>query len=795
MNEHTLTLLSFGAVIEELKSYCSGEEARRLLETQGFYTQRREAEQALKPAVELRRLLDAGRNPPQLSLPDVGAFVFRLKKKGTLLDPQELAALAVFIGSSIGLKRFLTGEAPPPLKEIAREIPELDDLRRGIARVIDPEGNILDKKVPALAAIKARIKRIHAGIENLSRSYLHAEGNDRIWQSDLPTIKDGRTVLALKAQFKGRVKGIVHEVSGSGATIYIEPQEIVEQNNLLVIEENNYKQEVVKLIRALSDQVRERLHDIGVMLEKTAFLDALLAKARYARAHDCACAGIAEDRLELYEARHPLLGKSAVPITVTMDETCRVLIITGPNTGGKTVSLKTVGLLALMHQFGLEIPAREGSVLPVFDLVTADIGDEQSIEQSLSTFSSHMTTIAGITESATRRSLVLLDELGAGTDPEEGTAIAMAILDFLIGKGCRVIATTHHGILKNYGYTQSGVTNASVDFDPLSLIPTYKLIMGIPGESHALVIAARNGLGADIITRAKGYLNDERTDISRLIGELSRRQKDLFQLQEQQQQKQRIIEEKLKETERREQDLRRQEDELRERGLRELNELLSAGRKELERVIKEIRERRDVQENIEKGRQVIGALEEGVARESGRLTEASRRPRSGRERSGRPGSGEPDPGRSAEIGPGMTVVIAESGKRGTVVRRARGGGWVVDTDTARITLPAHELEPDEPRGPERVSVSISAAGADTLPVFELNVRGFRLAPAMRSVEKQLDAAVVRGVGSFTILHGKGHGILQQAIHEYLKNNPNVREYHFARPEEGGSGKTVVIMKT
>ncbi len=785
MNEHTISLLSFSAIIEELKSYCNGEEARRLLDKQGFHTQRREAEQALATAVELRRLLDSGRNPPQLSLPDIGAFVFRLKKKGTLLEPQELAALAVFIGSSTGLKRFLTGEAPPPLKEIARAIPDLEELKRGISRIIDPEGNILDKKVPALSAIKARIKRIHGEIENLSRSYLHAEGNSQIWQNDLPTIKDGRTVLALKSQFKGRVKGIVHEVSGSGATIFIEPQEIVEQNNRLVIEENNYKQEVVKLIRDLSEKARLRLHDIGVMLEKTAFLDALLARAHYARAHDCACAEIAEDRLELYEARHPLLGKTAVPVTVTMNATCRVLLITGPNTGGKTVSLKTVGLLALMNQFGMEIPAREGSVLPVFDLVMADIGDEQSIEQSLSTFSSHMTTIAGITRSATPRSLVLLDELGAGTDPEEGTAMAMAILDFLIRKGCRVIATTHHGILKNYGYTQSEVTNASVDFDPVSLIPTYKLIMGIPGESHALVIAARNGLEQDIIARAKGYLNDERTDISRLITELSRQQMDLFQLQEQQKQKQRIIEEKLRETERRERSLQRQEDELRVRGLQELNELLSAGRKQLERVIREIREHRDVEANIETGRQVIGVLEEGVARESGRLAQAPQRK----------GSAEP-----AEIGPGTTVVITDSGKRGTVVRRARGGGWVVETDNARVTVPAQELEPEEPQGlephrPERVAVSIDHTSAGMLPVFELNVRGFRLAPAMRSVEKQLDAAVVQGVGSFTILHGKGHGILQQAIHEYLKNNPNVQEYHFARPEEGGSGKTVVIMKT
>jgi DNA mismatch repair protein MutS2 len=780
MNEHTLRLLSFSAIIEELKTCCHSTAARKLLDKQKFHTQRHEAEYALKLAVELRKVLESGKNPPQLMLPDIGAFIFRLKKQGTLLEPQELAELAVFIHSSTELKHFLTREAPPVLREISFAIPDLEALKREISRIIDPQGNILEKKVPALSAIRARIKRIHTEIERLSRSYLHGEGTSQIWQNDLPTVKDGRTVLALKAQFKGRVKGIVHEVSGSGATIFIEPQEIVEQNNRLVIEENNYKQEVLKLIRALSDKARLEFHSIGIMLEKTAFLDALLARVYYARNNNCTSAEFSETRLELYEARHPLLGKTAVPITVTMNETCQVLLITGPNTGGKTVSLKTVGLLALMHQFGMEIPVREGSVLPVFDLIAADIGDEQSIEQSLSTFSSHMTTIAGITARATGRSLVLLDELGAGTDPEEGTAIAMAILDFLIQKGSRVIATTHHGILKNYGYIQPRVTNASVDFDPVSLTPTYKLIMGLPGESHALVIAARNGLGGDIITRAKGYLNDERTDISRLIVELSRQQKDLIQLQEQQRQKQRLIEEKLKETERKEQNLQEKEYELRVQGLQELNTLLSASRKELERVIKEIRENHEIEANIEKGREVIGILEAGVALESGKL---KNRPK------------KAVPGSPAAIGPGMTVVFKDSGKRGTVVRSARGGGWVVETDNARITVPAHELEAEESVGPEPVAVSISRTSAGTLPVFELNVRGFRLAQAMRSVEKQLDAAVVQGISSFTILHGKGHGILQQGIHDYLKQNPYVREYHFARPEEGGSGKTIVILKT
>lgn len=793
MNKHTLHLLSFASVIEELKSYCCSQAARDLLDRQEIGTERERVTYSLNLAVELRKVLDAGKDPPALTLPDIGAFVFRLKKQGTLLEPEELGELAAFIHSSGGLRRFFDKETSGPLREVGRRIPDLTGIGREISRIIDPQGNILDKKVPELRAVKTRIKRIRDEIERLCRTYLHDEANTRIWQSDLPTLKDGRTVLPLKAQFKGRIKGIVHEVSGSGATIFIEPQDVVERNNLLVMEENNYRQELLKIIRALSDKVRQVLGEIRGMLDATAYIDALLAKVRYARVYHCTPAEFSDSRLALYEARHPLLGPKAVPISVDMDESCRVLLITGPNTGGKTVSLKTVGLLALMSQFGMEIPVREGSMLPVFDNILADIGDEQSIEQSLSTFSAHMTNIASITAQATQRSLVLLDELGAGTDPEEGTAMAMAILDFLMERDARVISTTHHGILKNYGYIKPRVTNASVDFDPQSLTPNYRIIIGVPGESHALVIAARNGIGPDIIAAAEGYLNDERTDISHLIGELSRRQKDLLRRQEQQEQKQRIIEEKLKETEQREQNLREQEHELREQGLQELNRLLAESRKELEHVIKEIRESTNVEENIEKGRQVISRLEAGVAHESRRL-EAGRTRAADGTASGVRGGDAGGGGAAEKLGPGTAVTFKDSGKSGRIVRGARGGRWVVETDNARVTVPAHELIPTPERRIDEVSVSIHDTSAGTQPVFELNVRGFRLAPAMRSVEKQMDAVVVQGIRSFTILHGKGQGILQQAIHDYLKHHPHVQEYHFARPEEGGSGKTVVIMK-
>lgn len=779
MNEHTLKLLSFSHILEELKNYCHSSEAQRILDKREIHTTREAIEYNLDLAVDLRKLLETGKHLPALNLPDLRSFVFRLKKQGSVLDPYELAALAQFIHSSNALKRFLLKEAHESLREIAEAIPDLEDVRREISRIIDPLGNLIDKKVPALAAIKTRMQRLRTEIDKLAKSYFHNQAYDQFWQTDVATIKDGRTVLPLKAQYKGRVKGIVHELSASGATIFIEPKDIVEKNNQLVIEDNKYKQEVLKIIRVLSDKARSGLSEISVMLEKTALLDVLLAKVQYARVHNCTPAEFSNKQLMLYEARHPLLGKAAVPITVSLSEQCQVLLVTGPNTGGKTVSLKTVGLLVLMHQFGMEIPVKEGSALPVFDRILADIGDEQSIEQSLSTFSAHMTNIAAITGEVTHNSLVLLDELGAGTDPEEGTAIAMAILDFLISKGSRVIATTHHGILKNYGYIKRSVTNASVDFDTESLIPTYRLIIGVPGESHALIIAERNGIPQAVIKQAENYLNDERTDISRLIRELSKQQKDLLLLQEKQKQKERLVEEKLKQTELKEVELREREYRLREQGLKELNELLNFSRKQLEAVIKELREHHDQEANIQKGRDLISKVESKIAQESRKL---DTKPKSGRKT------------KNLEIKIGSRVLFKDSYKKGTVVRKARSSKWVVETDNVRVTVPADELEPDDSSAKEEVVVSLSGAGSHIPAVFELNVRGFRLLDALRSVEKQLDAALVQGLTSFTILHGKGHGILQQGIHDYLKMSPHVENYYFSRPEEGGSGKTVVILK-
>ena len=452
-----------------------------------------------------------------------------------------------------------------------------------------------------------------------------------------------------------------------------------------------------------------------------------------------------------------------------------MLIITGPNTGGKTVSLKMVGLLALMNQFGMEIPAAEGSALPLFDEIFADIGDEQSIEQSLSTFSAHIGNLSQIVRRATPRSLILLDELGAGTDPQEGVALAMALLDHFLAAGCLVLVSTHHGILKNYGATRPGAQNASMGFDRQTLGPTYRILMGVPGESHALEIARRSGLPESVLSSAASYLDDERTDISRLVSNLAERHHKLVKAEEEHEALAHDLREKWRTTDLKALTLRQKELELRRHGLKELRDFLGEARREWDA----LREKGGAPGGADFGRFAAG-IQERIAREESRIEQ----------------EGEALlPAQTFEPREGLDVVIVRTGRRGKVVRRDKGKRWVVETETLRLSLLPGEMRPAEDAGASPlVTVSYTAASPMDPPVLELHVRGMRLDEAMRLVEKQIDAALIHGLREFSIVHGKGEGILRTAIHAYLRNLNVVADFRFSAPEEGGFGKTIVTLK-
>ncbi|MGA2378565.1 MAG: endonuclease MutS2 [Spirochaetia bacterium] len=778
MDEHTLALLEFARVREQLAGLCASPTGEALLDTQEFLTDRQPLDELLGLTLELRAILEGGNPIPGFDFPDIEQVVPRLGKEGLQLDGEELAALGRWILSGLKMKRLvLLGRPAGPLGRHAEEVPDLSPLSRKIFRIVDHDGALREKQIPELAAIRERIRRHREDADRSVRGMLDEHAYKGYWQTTTPTQRDGRVVLPLKSQYKGRIKGIVHEMSSSGSTLFIEPLEIVEKNNAIVQEENLYRLEVRRILRELTSEVSRHAGDVRRLVRAVSEMDTWLARARYAVSHGCRRADHDPEKVSLIDARHPLLGSTVVPVTVIVGSDERVLIITGPNTGGKTVSLKTVGIMALMNQFGMEIPAAEGSALPLFDSIFADIGDEQSIAQSLSTFSAHVKNLAGIVRSAGARSLVLLDELGAGTDPQEGVALAMALLDHFMARGCIVLATTHHGILKNYGATRPGAQNASMGFDRESFAPTYRILMGVPGESHALQIARRNGMPENVLQSAFSYLDDERTDISRLVSHLAERHQKLTVAEDEHKAREYELGEKRRKADLKELALRQKELDLRRDGLKELRDFIGQARKDWEG----LREKTGASTGSDFGRLAAG-IQARIESEEKRIEE------------------ERDalaPAPSFELHPGMEVIIARTGRRGRAVRPDKGTRWIVETETLRLALPAGELLPAPPIAPAEIaspSVSYTAAGQVEPPVLELHIRGMRLEEAMKLVEKQLDSALLHGLREFSIVHGKGEGVLRTAVHRYLKSLAAVEDFRFSLPEEGGFGRTIVTLK-
>ena len=501
---HTLEVLEFWKISGKLKDLCLSDEGRKLVETSFPSAAMEKIERLLDDTDCMKNHLSAGKKFPDLYFPPVEYLFDIIKKQGSVLEGSSIADIGTYLKSARLFSSFFR-----PDEESLRVNPCLClslfyRNREKIFETLNPDGSVKDTH-PSLRLIRKRILALNNEISVITNRYV--QQNREIMQSDVPTQKDGRIVLPLKANFKGRIQGIIHDSSARGATLFIEPLDLVDKNNDLAYEENRYRLEVIKILKELTSVVRNTLPEIIAAVRDISYADSIYARARYSILYSCSRASRSEKHIKLNRAVHPLLGKAAVPIDIHMDATIRVLVITGPNTGGKTVSLKTVGLLALMNQYGMHIPAAEGSCIPVFDEILADIGDDQSIENSLSTFSGHMVNISNIIKASTRSSLVLLDDLGSGTDPEEGSALALSILDYFLQKGSTVIVSTHNGVIKNYAATRKGAENASVSFDPETSRPTYRIIQGLPGESFAIETAEANGIPPSIISKARNYIS------------------------------------------------------------------------------------------------------------------------------------------------------------------------------------------------------------------------------------------------------------------------------------------------
>ncbi len=712
-----------------------------------------------------------------------------------VLEPSELLDIQATLGLAVSLRNTIQrlGMHLPLLTAMAGGLADLSSLAAEISRCINPRSELTDAASPMLGELRREARLAHDRLTAKLQRILSSPTGRQVAQEPIVTLRDGRYVIPVKAEMRGHLPGIVHDISSSGATVFLEPLDAVELGNTwreLQLEE---QREVERILRALSAQVGQAAADIETTVETLAELDLALAKAKLGEALACnELPYLSDDQpwlargpseLRLMNARHPLLTGEVVPISIWVGDSYSVVLITGPNTGGKTVALKTVGLLTLMAQAGLPIPADLGSRVPVFASLHADIGDEQSIEQSLSTFSSHVGNIIHILGEAERNSLVLLDELGAGTDPSEGTALAQAILQQVLDVGATTVATTHHGQLKVFAHVTPGIVNASVEFDLETLAPTYRLTIGLPGQSNALAIADRLGMPADILQRARQHIAPDRQELESLLSEIQRERQAAA------------------DAARAEQIARREAEEIRAR----LEEKLAAVDSEHDRTIE--RTRLEMERELQQTRARLRTAAKEIARAEREAAAAEREAAAAATK-------------EALAAAGQEVEAVEERVEKVRRRRRRRKGplppiaagdrlWLRD-----LSQPAEALGPPDEHGElavrlgsfhgrinvsevEGVDKASEVTTVDTSlppsapPPPELEVRGMSVEEAMPLIDRHLDAAFRAGVPEVRIVHGKGTGTLRRGIRDALSTHPLVKSLSTPPPKEGGEGVTVV----
>ena len=686
----------------------------------------------------------------------------------------------------------------------------LPQTAQAVFSFIDKNGALRD--IPSLTAIQKKMQRIEADIEKTMRSYCTDESTKGMLQTPAPVLRNGRQVIAVRSNFKGRIKGIIHEYSQSGQSFYLEPEGIVLRNNELMRAQAEYEQELHRLLMSISAKLAEEAHALEQAYALVLELDCAAAAARWAYTENGVFVPDTGNAQYFYlqAARHPLLGAAAVPIDLTLTADERILIITGPNTGGKTVSLKTAALFVLLNQTGWPVLAGEETRLPVFRYVGCAIGDEQSLDRSLSTFSAYMHTVGELLEAADEESLILLDELGSGTDPQEGGALAMAILDELVARRSRVLVTSHHGVLKNYAYRKRGCVNASVSFDEATLRPSYRILMGIPGESRAVDIAEKNGLSPAVIRAARAYMADSSADAAALIKGLMEKHTQLAVFEREKEKAEKALKEKQRRFDLNALKLRQKELLLRSQGYKRLNDLFEQKRNEIENLVREIQEGELTHEKTSKLKQffadfgkMLAEEQTDIRNEQDELSAAQQAIRNQEQEQGKSSNGMSANGVPAAGAPinetlaeSMEVFIPHLHRRGVIIRKEKKN-WLVAVDTVKMTFPADKLEPLTPSAaPLRAPQVVVEAELhqESRPEFELRLLGMRLDEAEKHLQNQLDLAVMHNMQEFSIVHGKGNGVLQTMVHEKLAAAPYIAEFFFARPEHGGTGKTIVRLR-
>ena len=775
-------ILEFDKVKDILHGHAQTELGQSLVDGLRVLTVEKQIQYRLNESNEALTIIRAVDRAPLGGASDISELVKR-GSIGSVLTAEELLAIKNVLATVSELRSFKDHleeanlETPLFDKQFA-QVATLKPLQQAINKCVDETGKVVDSASPELASIRRSIGRAE-GSARARISELMNRQKDKLTEP-LITLRNGRLTLPVKAEYKNTFKGTVHDQSSTGHTTYIEPAEVVELSNqlqALLVEE---KAEIHRILRGLTQQVAEHAIDLNVNCDVLAQLDFMFAKGQYAHELDAIMPRIViNSGLKLIKARHPLIDKSAVIANdIVLEKDTRAMVITGPNTGGKTVTLKTMGLLSMMMQSGLLIPAHASSETMIFDHIFADIGDEQSIEQSLSTFSSHMTNIVHITKRLTSNSLVLFDELGAGTDPKEGASLAMAILDYVKTRAKLTVATSHYSELKAYAYDADDVVNASVEFDVETLSPTYRLLLGVPGRSNAFEISKKLGLTAVILERAEAGNTANQTEVSELIRKIEDKGIELDNLlQDTEMQNKTALalkkdyEEKLVKFE------AKAEREM-ERARLEGEAAVKEARETAERIVKELRA---TKKNTVKDHELtaqLATLNDQEAKHKERFKKKANN------------------AKPLEVGD--EVMVLSLARQGELIKQNKNGEWNVAIGSMSMNIKPDDLQYIKPQGKPKKKHNVRGGSmsvkGNSQARGKLDLRGVRYEEAMLTLDQYFDQVMLANYDVVTIIHGHGTGAIRNGVQKYLKGKPFVESFRFGGEAEGGMGATVVTLK-
>ncbi|UQZ76534.1 endonuclease MutS2 [Niallia circulans] len=783
MQERVFKTLEFDKIKDQLIEHASSSLGRYKVEELVPSTDYNEVVRWQEETDEAAKVYRMRGSIPLDGIYDIRAHVKR-SSIGGMLSPSELNQIASTVHASRQMKRFIEEfheeEPIPILFTLTDSIMVLAEVEEEIKMAIDEQGAVMDSASDALRTLRNQLRRNESKVREKLESMIRSSSAQKMLSDSIITIRNDRYVIPVKQEYRGNYGGIVHDQSASGQTLFIEPQSVVTLNNELQAIRVKEQQEIDRILTQLTALVaqyeEELLHIVTVLAE----IDFMFAKAKYAHRLKASKPKINnEGKIVLHKAKHPLIPPEVVVANdIILGDSYTSIVITGPNTGGKTVTLKTVGLCTLMAQAGLQIPVLDGSEMGVFKSVYADIGDEQSIEQSLSTFSSHMVNIVSILEKVDHESLVLFDELGAGTDPQEGAALAISILDEVNKRGARVIATTHYPELKAYGYNREGVVNASVEFDIETLSPTYRLLIGVPGRSNAFEISKRLGLKEDVINTARSHVSEDSNKIENMIASLENSRKQAEREHEE-------AKDLLKQAEMLHRDLQKQvmeyyekKETLQEKAKREAKEIIENAKKEAEAVIGDLRKMQLEKRAEVKEHELIDARK--------RLDDAT--PQIERQK-------QPAASKTNHVyQPGDEVKVLTFNQKGQLLEKVSDKEWQVQIGIMKMKVKEKDLEFIKAPKVVETKPLTTIKGKDYHVSLELDLRGERFENALARVEKYIDDSLLAGYPRVSIIHGKGTGALRSGVQEYLKNHRAVKRIRFGEAGEGGSGVTVVEFK-